>query len=186
MWNPCARPIPISLKLFVVAETVEIAKTAENRILFNFADLDSFARSAPQETFFGYLSVLITQLSLILLHRRQMLLCNECCGVPIYANNDAAKCKQCDKTVALKVNPKVLGNIVDETGCVGTGKLVFSDKAWEQLLGRTAGELGRMGVEELKYLEARLLWSRITMCFVWVAEEGEGGMGRLWVWGVTI
>jgi hypothetical protein len=170
----------------IVTEIVEIVSSAQNRILFTFANLDDFARSAPDETFSGYLSVLISELHITLLHRRQMLCCNECCGVPLFSNSTEAKCKQCEKPVTLGINPRILGGVVDETGCTGTGKLILRREAWEQLLGRSAEELCAMGQEGLKYLEARLLWLRVTLCFVWFAEEGEGGMGRLWIWGVKM
>lgn len=132
----------------------------------------------------GYLSVVIASMSLVLLYRRQMLLCDECCGLPIYSNSSVVSCKQCDKPVTLKVNPRVLGVVIDETGSVGAGKMVLGETAWEELLGRSAADLAKMKLDEVNALEARMLWVRVTLCFVRVAEEDEGGMGRLWVWSV--
>ncbi len=166
----------------IAAEAAE----AQNRILFTFALLDEFARANMAETFSGYLSVLLTELHIALLSRRRMLCCNECCGVPIFANTTSAKCKQCQKSVPLLVNPRILGPVIDETGTTGTGKLVLSQDAWMSLLGRGAEELCKMTHEELKYLEARLLFMRVTLCFAWFAEEAEVGMGRLWIWGVRV
>jgi hypothetical protein len=166
----------------IAAEAAE----APNRILFTFASLDEFARANINETFTGYLSVLLTELHITLLFRRQMLCCNECCGVPIFANTTSAKCKQCKKSIPLLVNPRILGPVIDETGTIGTGKLVLSQDAWISLLGSGPEDLCKMTREELKYLEARLLFMRVTLCFAWFAEEGEGGMGRLWIWGVKV
>jgi hypothetical protein len=157
-----------------------------NQILYTFADIDDFARSAPNEQFFGFLSVVLTELNVMKLYRRNMLLCNECCGIPIFNNSVTAECQQCDKLVALGINPRILGPVVDETGCSSTGKILFSEKAWEELLGRTADELVKSSVDVLKYLEQRMLYLRVTLRFAWAAEEGEGGMGRLCVWGVQM
>lgn len=107
-----------------------------------------------------------------------MLCCNECCGVPIFANTASTKCKQCKTSTSLLINPRIIGSVIDETGTTGTGKLVLSQDAWISLLGRNP--------EELKCLEVRLLFMRVTLCFVLFAEEVEGGMGRLWIWGVKV
>lgn len=63
---------------------------------------------------------------------------------------------------------------------------MLSPKAWGQLLGRTPGELVVMDVEELKYLEQRLLFLRVTLLFGWAAEEGDGGVGKLCIWEVQM
>ncbi|KAJ9665734.1 hypothetical protein H2201_004219 [Coniosporium apollinis] len=137
------------------------------------------------ERFMGYLSVIIMELNITCLHRRNMLMCTECCGVPVYANATSAKCKQCEKETALRINPRMLGPVIDETGTTSTGKLILSSSAWEQLLGRTAEELVASTADVLKYLEQRLLFVRVTLLFGWVAEEGEG-VGRLCIWGVRM
>ena len=168
--------------LFIAEDAAE----APDRILFTFALLDEFARANIDEAFVGYLSVLLTELHFTLLSYRQMLCCNECCGVPIFANTASANCKHCKKSIPLLFNPRILGPVTDETGTTCTGKLVLSQDAWISLLGRGSEELCKMTYEELKYFEARLLFMRVTLCFVWYAEEGEGGMGRLWIWGVKV
>lgn len=61
---------------------------------------------------------------------------------------------------------------MDETGCVSEGKLVFSDLAWEQLLGKTSQQLVDSDAESLRCLEERLSFVRLTMIFGW-AEEVE-------------
>jgi len=113
-----------------------------------------------------------------------MLCCNGCCGVPIYANSTFSTCKQCQKPATLRLNPKILGPVIDETGSTSTAALVLSEEAWQQLLGASADKLCIMDYEGLKRIESRLLWLRVTLCFGWFAEEGEAEMGRLWIWGV--
>jgi hypothetical protein len=72
-----------------------------------------------------------------------------------------------------------LGPIIDETGQISSGKLILSDAAWEQLLGRTAEQLIKTELEVLRYLEQRLLLLRVTLGFAMCLEEG---IGRLGVW----
>ena len=74
-----------------------------------------------------------------------------------------------------------LGPILDETGQISTGKLILSDKAWCQLLGRTAEQLVETNVDVLRYLEQRLVFLRVTMGFALGLEEE---IGRLAVWCV--
>lgn len=74
-----------------------------------------------------------------------------------------------------------LGPIIDETGTISSGKLVLSDRAWEELLGRSVAQLVATDVEVLRYLEQRLMFLRVTMGFVWGAEDE---IGRLAVWCV--
>ncbi|KAF1846902.1 uncharacterized protein K460DRAFT_49741 [Cucurbitaria berberidis CBS 394.84] len=151
------------------------------RALYTLADVDDFARSNPQEKLIGYLSVIMTGLNVVTPFKRNMLMSNECCGIPIFANAVTAPCKQCGRPVALRVNPRILNSIIDETGQIGSGKLIFSDAAWEQLLGRSAAQLVVTDVEKLRYLEQRLLFLRVTLGF---ALSLDDGLGRLAVWSV--
>lgn len=82
----------------------------------------------------------------------------------------------------LLTNAVQLGNIVDETGSISTGKLIFSDAAWEQLLGRTAAQLVTAPLDVMKYLEQRLLFLRLTLGFGICLGAEE--IGRLVVWCV--
>ena len=68
-----------------------------------------------------------------------------------------------------------VGLLVDETGAITSGKLIWSDEAWEQLLGRNAEELAAaMGnVQLLKYLENRLLFLKLAVMFGWSEEVGK-------------
>lgn len=46
--------------------------------------------------------------------------------------------------------------VIDETGCIGAGQLLFSDKAWKDLLG---GDVEKMAVSgsELKIVSRLLI-----------------------------
>lgn len=83
-------------------------KTAHQRPLFSLAEVDTFARSNPTETIMGYLSLIITQLNLVTPCKRNMLMGNECCGIPIFANAVLAPCKQCGIEVPLRTNPRIV------------------------------------------------------------------------------
>ncbi|RMZ35067.1 hypothetical protein D0859_00805 [Hortaea werneckii] len=153
------------------------------RCLYTIAELDVFARVAPAETFQGYLSVLITEMKILEVWKRQMLFSGECCSAPIYANAIAAQCNSCEEFVQLRLNPKVIGQVMDETACVGAGKLLFSDQAWQDLFGRRPEDLLRLSSEEMKFLSDRLLFCRITLLFGWTGDESRAG-GRICVLGV--
>lgn len=92
------------------------------------------------------------------------------CGIPIFANTITATCKQCSNSVPLRINPRLVGTLIDESGAVACGGLVWSDAAWEQLLGRTAEGLSQASKELLAYLEHRLLFLRVTLLFGWSEE----------------
>jgi hypothetical protein len=87
---------------------VEALITSPMRCLYTFGELDEFARAAPQETFQGYLSVIVMEVKLLENWKRGMLMCGECCSMPVYANAKAHTCKGCDKQVELRLNPKIV------------------------------------------------------------------------------
>jgi len=191
-------PFPIADSL------VDDFKTAAIRALYTLADVDDVARSLSnkrsKETIAGYLSVIVTELNIVTTFRRNMLMSNECCGIPIFANNIEIKCKQCGRMVKLRINPRIvsglhssrrssrsipdafqLGALLDETGQISSGKLILSDAAWSQLLGRTSEQLLHTPIDVLRYLEERVLFLRITMGF---ALNLEDEIGRLAIWCV--
>ena len=63
--------------------------------------------------------------------------------------------------------------MIDETGSIACGKLVWSAEAWERLLGRTSEELVKSSPQLLKYLEHRLVYLRVTLLFGWSEEVGK-------------
>ena len=82
--------------------------TGPLRCLYTFGDLDEFARAAPQETFQGFMSVLVMEVRLLENWKRDMLMCGECCFMSIYANALEGTCKGCDKKVELRLNPRIV------------------------------------------------------------------------------
>ncbi|CAN9237725.1 unnamed protein product [Alternaria alternata] len=172
-------PFPIADSL------VDGFKTAAIRALYTFADVDDVARllsnKRSKETIAGYLSVIVTELNIVTTFRRNMLMSNECCGIPIFANNIEIECRQCGRMVNLRISPRILGALLDETGQISSGKLILSDAAWSQLLGRTSEQLLHTPIDVLRYLEERVLFLRITMGF---ALNLEDEIGRLAIWCV--
>jgi hypothetical protein len=55
----------------------------------------------------------------------------------------------------------------------------MSNKAWTGLLGMTPEVLAGVTNDELRDTEQRILFSRVTLLFGWIIEEGENGVGRL-------
>ena len=66
-----------------------------------------------------------------------------------------------------------VGTLIDETGTVACGKLIWSPTAWEQLLGRSAEELAQCEPVLLKYMEHRLLFLRFSLLFGWSQDVGK-------------
>ncbi len=153
------------------------------RCLYTIADLDDFARDSPTATFQGFLSVVIMDTKLVDCWKRQMLLSGDCCNMAIYANALIATCKGCEINVKLRLNPRILGQVIDETASISTGKLLLSDQAWRDMLGRGVDELLQMGHEQLKTLSDRMLFCRVTLIFGWTGDDGKAG-GRICVMGV--
>jgi hypothetical protein len=83
-------------------------ENAPVRALYHLADIDDFARANPRENVVGYVSVVLTQLNIVTPYKRNMLMCNECCGIAIFANEVTGKCKGCEKIVALRINPRIV------------------------------------------------------------------------------
>ena len=131
------------------------------------------------------MSVLLTDVKLLENWKRHMLFSGECsaCSISLYANAASAVCKHCEREVALRLNPRIVAQVIDETACIASGKLLFSDGAWQDLLGRTPEQLLRLDYEEIKYISDRLLFSRVTLLFGWTGDESKTG-GRVCVLGV--
>lgn len=153
------------------------------RCLFTIAELDEFTRAAPGETFQGYLSLMIMEVKLLDCWKRRMLLSGDCCNMPVYANATTASCKGCDKQISLRLNPRILGQVIDETAAISAGKFLLSDQAWRELLGRGPDDVLRMNYEEMKHLADRLLFCRITALFGWTGDQSKAG-GRICILGV--
>ncbi|KAL3305457.1 nucleic acid-binding protein [Colletotrichum asianum] len=174
----------------------EVAVHGPIRPLFTLSEVDEFARADPAMDFTGKLCLTVLGLDLLGLYRRKMLCCIECCGVPLHANHSSATCKNCMTEKTLVLNPRVMGILVDETGCIAQGKLVWSEEAWGELFFPTdvstavaASVLGeadspaditrpppssskwmdilQMDTARLRLLEEQMLYARFTLTFGW-------------------
>ena len=153
------------------------------RCLYTIAELDEFARAAPTETFQGYLSVLVFESKLHDCWKRQALFSGECCNMAIYANAGQYPCRGCERDVDLRLNPRAIGQIGDETAVIGSGKLLFCDRAWRELFGYMPKDLLSLDVEAIKYISDRLLFCRLNLMFGWTGDATKAG-GRICVLGV--
>ncbi|KAK0108955.1 hypothetical protein ONS96_002793 [Cadophora gregata f. sp. sojae] len=190
---------------------VEAAEYGVVRMLFTLAELDRWVRSDGNQTFTGMINVTIMEMSLVSLHRRNMLMCAEwyvllsllllfpspnhmheppdlthffdilSCGVPIYSNSLSTPCRNCSKPQELSLNPRIIGTLLDETGSIAPGKLLWSTRAWEMLFGRSVAEVTRMTGEEVRLFEQRVCWLRCHLVVGWSVE-----VGRLGVLGVLM
>ena len=86
------------------------------------------------------------------------------------------RCRTCEKNVELRLNPRIVGLLIDETGSIACGKLIWSEEAWWQLLGRCPEELLALNKDQIAYLEQRILFLRMTILFGW-----NSGVGRITV-----
>ncbi|EEP75445.1 predicted protein [Uncinocarpus reesii 1704] len=154
------------------------------------------ARVTPEVVFMGYVCVMIMEVNLVELFRNNRLFYTECCNMPIFASSTHGQCGQCEQDIELKLNPRIIGSLADETGCIsctpfqtspakkqslairGSSPLLWSPTAWSQLLGREPAALlqGRDAAQvgqELLVLETLMLFSRITVLFGWSREVGK-------------
>ncbi|KAI0012347.1 hypothetical protein F4779DRAFT_634301 [Xylariaceae sp. FL0662B] len=163
------------------------AMNGVNRTLFTIAELEDQVRHPGHTTdFTGKLSVIILEMNLMEHWRKGTTCCFECCGIPLYANKPAVTCKNCGSHRDLSLNPRLIGSLIDESGMIAAGKLVWCDDAWSQLFfGTSANEThvedngGGYLVEQswedltvldtisLRDVEENLLYSRVTLTFGW-------------------
>jgi hypothetical protein len=150
------------------------------RCLFTLADLDECVRSAGHDHFHGFLSLIVMDVKLVHCWKASMLLSGECCSQPLYANRQTAQCEKCNSVVRLRLNPKILDYVVDETGTVSSGKLLLSDQAWHDLLGQDVGSLVQLNADEMGLLSDHIIFCRLTFVFGWSGGLTEVG-GRICV-----
>ena len=103
------------------------------------------------------------------------------CGVTVYANTLTTPCRNCNTVLTLTLNPRIIGLIVDETGSLATGKLLWSTRASEKFFGRSLKEVCVMTSEEVRLFEQRVLFMRLHFVVGW-----EQSVGRLAVLGVMM
>jgi hypothetical protein len=181
----------------------DAVETSPLRLQFTLASLHSFIDAAPAQVYSGYLSVILAELRFVSLYKKQQIFSMECCRMPISGNNLKGICRQCRTERQLRVNPDVVGEIADEMGAIYSGcepastlsgphgsqssrrysKLLWSDEAWTNLLGRTPEEfaewLGQGQMEPLQALQDRLSYMRVIMMVGWTGEYGGGRLAIL-------
>jgi hypothetical protein len=132
------------------------------------------------------------EVNIMLMRSRNMLLCGQwypfhpfhpfpkaladsshSCGVPIYSNSTPYACKNCAKSIELQLNPTIIGTLLDESGCIGAGKLLWSASAWEELFGRSVLQFISLESREMRLLEQRISGMRITLFVGWKEEVGR-------------
>ncbi|KAK8089450.1 hypothetical protein PG997_004411 [Apiospora hydei] len=176
---------------------IETTVQGPARVLFTLAEVEETVRQAQGQCadFTGKVNVIILDVNLIDIWRSVRTFCNECCGMPLYANIPLAVCKGCGVQRELLANPIIIGNMVDESGAMKGSKLVWHKKAWNQLLygnqleedgedtvnNNSAGarlpsqpvrDIRTLSKNDLQSLEDQLLYSRVTLTFGW-AESLE-------------
>jgi hypothetical protein len=186
----------------------EAVETSPLRLQFTLASLHSFIEAAPTQVYSGYLSVILAELHLVSLYKKRQIFSMECCGMPIYENALRGTCLQCGTERQLRINPNLVGELADETAAIysssapnSTGinldgsqrsrkhsKVLWSDEAWTNLLGRTPEEFaewlgwfgggpGQLGL--LQALEYRLSYMRVVTMIGWTGEYGGGRLAIL-------
>ncbi len=141
--------------------------------LFTLEEIDEWAREEPSRPFGGWVSVIVAKPNLTLTRKRNMLTVTECCGIPVYTRVLNMLCKHCDRPLSLALNPAVVGPLVDETGEIGQGKLIWTETAWEHMWGRSVQELVEMTPKEMALLESRVASLRVNLQFGWEKEIGK-------------
>jgi hypothetical protein len=181
----------------------DAVETSPLRLQFTLASLHSFIDAVPAQVYSGYLSVILAELRFVSLYKKQQIFSMECCRMPISGNNLKGICRQCGTERELRVNPNVVGEIADEMGAIYSGckpvltlssphdsqssrrynKMLWSDEAWRNLLGRTPEEfaewLKQGQIEHLQALQDRLLYMRVIMMVGWTGEYGGGRLAIL-------
>lgn len=125
------------------------------------------------------------------------------CGRPIYSNtiiNNTTATSGSDPTdttktasrtcpnsssipcpLPLRLNPRIIGTLIDETGSIDAGSVIWSDEAWCKLLhGYTAEKLVGARDEELRRVEEAMMWKRISILFGWSSSVGRLVGLRAW------
>ncbi|ERF76910.1 hypothetical protein EPUS_02621 [Endocarpon pusillum Z07020] len=214
---PINEPFPVALF------DIKAIAHAPIRLQFTLASLDSFIRAFPSQPHTGYLSVILTKLNLLSLWKTQQLFSMQCrCGQAIYANARSGHCAACNTSeIKLRINANLVSEMTDETGAISStflastshppnpsktthtssrthsrkpSKILWTDEAWTQLLGRSPEQLAKLvdtcdaaqaqhNLSILRYLEQRLSFMRVILLVGWTGDDELGG--RLAVLGVV-
>ncbi|KAF8460287.1 hypothetical protein BDZ91DRAFT_851657 [Kalaharituber pfeilii] len=153
--------------------------TASTRVLYNLAEIDELSRRPYTGSLVGFLSVVLTDVKF-----SETCDFNEGCSSSesekIFTNRGSVACTRCEKNdIAFRLNPRILGTITDETGCVNGSSLVVSDRAWHSLLGQDNEPIQRIDQKTLQDIEQRMHLTRVTLAFGW-----SPGLERLAIWDI--
>jgi hypothetical protein len=47
-------------------------------------------------------------LNIVTPFKRNMLMCGECCGIAVFANDVKGKCRGCEREISLRINPRIV------------------------------------------------------------------------------
>lgn len=114
-------------------------------------------------------------------HRPANLLPTSSCGIPLYANLSHVPCPHCGTYLTLALNPALLTTLLDETGSLAPSSLLWTPRAWAQLLGRGVDDLLALDVRDTRWLEQRIVGLRFSFFVGW-----EEAVGKLCVLGVRM
>ncbi|KAM5506899.1 hypothetical protein McanMca71_001804 [Microsporum canis] len=140
---------------------VEEFESSIQKIKFTLADVDELA-SSTRTDFMGYASVVLLDINLAALYKQNCLFCAECCTVPIFSNYKAASCGQCEAEVKLRLNPQIVGSIVDETGMISCFPPMFNHATGSDARLSVAGQTTKVNHMKRKGTSP-LLWSADAM-----------------------
>ncbi|OAL66057.1 hypothetical protein A7C99_3161 [Trichophyton rubrum] len=76
----------------------------------------------------------------------------EFCNVPIFSNSNEAFCGQCELEVRLRLNPQIIGSIVDETGMISCFPPIFNPTTGTDTRLSVAGQMtSNLQSDQMRY-----------------------------------
>ncbi|EPQ67309.1 Bgt-1786 [Blumeria graminis f. sp. tritici] len=160
-WNSAAELFDLSL--------AETTLKQQQLTMSELSHLINRIRVDMRMTVTGLLSVTLMRMELQSLHLKNKLICGNCS----YSNSMTASCNSCGKLIALEPNARIVGLMLDETGCIHGGSLLWSPQAWEALLGQPVSRVTGWNVEACRLFEQRMCFRRIGLCVVWLGLVGD-------------
>ncbi|KHJ32956.1 putative nucleic acid-binding protein [Erysiphe necator] len=156
--------------------------------IFTLAELDNRVRSGWSYSFSGFINIIIRNMNIYRLHLRNKLMCGQCCGNLLFSNESVLECGVCGKLISLLPNASVVGQLLDETGCIDGGSLQWSPSAWENLFGRPVEAIANLSANDCDTFEQRLCFLRIYLHVGWreahVTSDKTTKIAKLSVLGV--
>ncbi|RPA97541.1 hypothetical protein L873DRAFT_1809597 [Choiromyces venosus 120613-1] len=160
-------------------------------LLFTLAEFSAHAASRARSrkriagvgVVWGYLSVVLTGVEIVLLWKRNILFLGDCGGECVYTSTpDTHVCACAGNSegvcgCAWSPNPSILTSLTDETATIPGTALIFSAKAWNSLL---TPHISSKSAQELAQLETQLSYARCTLSVVW-----DSAIGVLYVCDVS-